>query len=262
MSEVQGRPAGTMSTERRYGIAISVALILGGLYWALTGLTDNSRTSQTSYSVPNGEVTIQAASADVDLHSGDVAEITVTRKYNRNLFGSDPKEKYSDGKLELKDTGCGFMSFGCDTDYMITVPKDLKVTLESSSGDLKVSDLPGGATLKTSSGGIEVNNVGGQVTLNSSSGDLDGTSLTATAVTAHSSSGDVELAFDQAPLKVDAQTSSGNVDIHLPNGTETYKVETDTKSGDESPNVRMDPTSTREISAKSSSGDTVVDYDN
>jgi DUF4097 and DUF4098 domain-containing protein YvlB len=263
MSEVQGRPAGTMSTERRYGIAISVALILGGLYWALVGLTDDSRSSQTSYSVPNGEITIQAASADVDLQSGDVSVITVTRKYNRNLFGSDPNEKFSDGKLELKDTGCGFMSFGCKTDYVITVPKDLKVTLESSSGDLKVSDLSTGAILKTSSGSIDVNHVGGQVTLNSSSGDLDGTSLTATGVTAHSSSGDVELAFATSPLLVDAQTSSGNVDIHLPSGDETYKVETDTKSGDEdSEGVKTDPTSPREIKAKSSSGDTVVDYDN
>jgi hypothetical protein len=262
MSEVQGRPAGTMSTERRYGIAISVALILGGLYWALTGLTDDSRTSQGSYQVQNGAITIQAAAADVELHTGDVSEVTVTRKYNRNLFGSDPKEEYSDGHLELKDTGCGFLSFGCDTDYVITVPKDLKISLESSSGDLKISDLSGGATLKTSSGAIEVNHAGGQLSLNSSSGDIDGESLNATGVTAHSSSGDVELAFDLAPQKVEAEASSGDVNIHLPSGPETYKVEADTNSGDESANVKTDPASAREISAKSSSGDTVVDYDN
>lgn len=260
MSEVQGRPAGTMSTERRYGIAISVALILGGVYWALTGLTDDSRSSQGSYPVQNGALTIQTSSADVDLVTGDVSEVVVTRKFNRNLFGSDPKEKYSEGKLELKDTGCGFLSFGCDTDYQITVPKDLKVTVESSSGDLKGTELADGATLKTSSGAIEIHHAGGAVTLRSSSGDIAGDGLSATGVTAQSSSGGIELAFDGAPLKVDAQSSSGDIEITLPDGAETYKVDADTNSGDHSVDVKTDPASAREIKAKSSSGDTVVEY--
>ncbi len=51
MSEVQSRPPSTMSTERRYGIAISVALILGGVYWALTGLTEDTKVSQDTYPV-------------------------------------------------------------------------------------------------------------------------------------------------------------------------------------------------------------------
>jgi hypothetical protein len=261
MSEVQGRPAGTMSTERRYGIAISVALILGGVYWALTGLTDDSKTSRGSYPVQDGAVTIQAASADLEVHTGDVSEIAVDRKYNRNLFGSEPKEKYSDGKLQLKDTGCGFLSFGCDTHYVITVPKDLKVTIQSSSGDLKVSQLPAGATLQTSSGAIEIDHIGGQVSLKSSSGDISGENLSATAVTGQSSSGDIELRFDLAPQTIDAQTSSGDVDLRLPTGVETYKVDADSNSGDESANIRTDPESTRVIKAKSSSGDTVVEYD-
>jgi putative adhesin len=262
MSEVQGRPAGTMSTERRYGIAISVALILGGVYWALTGLTEDSRTSNGSYQVENSAITIEAVSADVELRTGDVSEMTVSRKYNRNLFGSDPKEEYSDGKLQLKDTGCGFLSFGCNTHYEITVPKDLKVTIESSSGDLKVSELSGGATVRSSSGNIDVDHIGGQVTLKSSSGSIKAENLSASAVTGQSSSGDVELTFDLAPQQVEAQTSSGDVEIHLPNGSETYKVDAKTSSGDEQTTVKTDPASAREIKAKSSSGDTTIDYDN
>jgi hypothetical protein len=259
MSEVQGRPAGTMSTERRYGIAISVALILGGVYWALTGLTDDNRISNGSYQVQDNAITIQAVSADVELRSGDVSEVKVSRKYNRNLFGSDPKEEYSDGELQLKDTGCGFLSFGCDTHYEITVPKDVKVTIESSSGDLKVSELSG-ATVRTSSGHIDVDHIGGQVTLKSSSGDIKAENLSATGVTGQSSSGDVELSFDTAPNQVQAQTSSGDVEIQLPNGVETYNVDARTSSGDEETSVKTDPASAREIKAKSSSGDTTIRY--
>jgi hypothetical protein len=260
MSEVQGRPASTMSTERRYGIAISVALILGGLYWALTGLTEGTKNSQDTYPVQGTTLSIKTSSTDLEVRSGDVSEITVDRRFERNVFGSDPKDKYKDGKLEIRDTGCGFLSFGCDTDYVVTVPKDLKVSIDSSSGDLNVSGLAGGADLKSNSGDIEAHGIGGVLTLESSSGDLKADDLTASSVKSDSSSGDVDLIFDDAPSSVDAKTSSGDVTVLLPSGDEAYKVDTDTSSGDESARVKTDPSSLRTIKAETSSGDVTVEY--
>jgi hypothetical protein len=259
MSEVQGRPAGTMSTERRYAIAISVALILGGAYWALTGLTEDTKTSQTTYPVAGAALSIQTSSADLEVHSGDVGDITVVRRFERNLFGSDPEEKYEDGKLSIRDTGCGFLSFGCDTHYVVTVPKTLKVTVDDSSGDLTVSGLDD-ATLKSNSGSIEARNMGGLLSMESSSGDLEARDLTATAVTGKTSSGNVELAFHSAPSSVDAKSSSGDVTVSLPKGDETYKVDADTSSGDENTDeVKTDPNSLRTIKAVTSSGDVTVE---
>jgi DUF4097 and DUF4098 domain-containing protein YvlB len=260
MSEVQGRPASTMSTERRYGIAISIALILGGAYWALTGLTEDTKTSQDHYPAQGAALTIETKSADVEIRSGDGDQITVDRTIERNVFGSDPSEKYEDGKLRIRDTGCGFLSFGCKTDYVITVPKDVKVTVDSSSGDLRVNGLPAGADLETSSGSIEVHDVGGSLSLKSSSGDLEAQDVTATTVSTRSSSGDIDLDFAVAPQSVQAQASSGDVTIHVPAGDEAYKVDTDTSSGDESANIKSDPSATRTIEAKSSSGDVTVEY--
>ncbi|WP_433166607.1 DUF4097 family beta strand repeat-containing protein [Kribbella sp. CA-247076] len=260
MSEVQRRPASTMSTERRYGIAISVALILGGVYWALTGLTEDTRISQDSYPVQGDALAIDVRSADVEVRSGDGSDVKIERRFERNVFGSDPKESYEDGKLELRDTGCGFLSFGCDTHYVLTVPKDVKVTLESSSGDLKVSDLPAGADLKSSSGKIEVHNVGGALQMESSSGDLEAQGLTATTVSTQSSSGSVDLDFATAPQSVESESSSGDVTIRVPSGTEAYKVESDTSSGDETANVKSDPSATRTIKADTSSGDVTIEY--
>ncbi|MFI7067269.1 DUF4097 family beta strand repeat-containing protein [Kribbella sp. NPDC050124] len=260
MSEVQGRPAGTMSTERRFGIAISVALILGGAYWALTGLTEESKTTQDSYPVEGDSLTIQTTSVDVEVRSGDGPEVQVERKFERNVFGSDPKEDYEDGKLQLRDSGCGFLSFGCDTHYILTVPKDVKLTVESSSGDIKVSGLPEGANLKSSSGSIEAVDVGGSLWLESSSGDLEARGLSATTVSTQSSSGSTELDFTSAPQSVDAEASSGDVTIRIPSGTETYRLNTDTSSGEESADVRSDPAATRTIDAKTSSGDVTIEY--
>jgi Toastrack DUF4097 len=261
MSEVRSRPPGTMSTERRYGIAISVALILGGVYWALTSLTEESKSSQETYAVQGDTLTVTSTSADVEIRAGDGQQITVDRQFKRNVFGSAPKESYADGTLEIRDGNCGLLAFGCDTSYVVTVPRDLKVTVESTSGDLTASDLPGGIDLKSTSGDVDVTRVGGEVKLESTSGDIDAQELTATTATGHATSGGVDLGFTSAPTTVEADTSSGDVSVVLPSGTETYQVSADTSSGDESTNVRTDPAATRTINATTASGDVTVEYD-
>ncbi|MFI5709657.1 DUF4097 family beta strand repeat-containing protein [Kribbella sp. NPDC051620] len=261
MSDIEGRPASTMSPERRYGIAISVALILGGVYWALTSLSEDTKTSHQTYPVVGSALSIETSSTDLQVHSGDVKEITVDRKFERNALGSDPKDKYDNGKLEISDSGCGFLSFGCHTDYVVTVPRDLDVTIRTSSGDLKVVGLGGSTTLESSSGKIEAQNLSGSLTMESSSGDLEAAGLSSGSVTSKSSSGSVELSFSTAPTTVDVTTSSGDALVRLPEGVEAYKVDTDSKSGDENAEVKIDPAATRTIKVKSSSGDAVVEYD-
>lgn len=262
MSDVQSRPTRSMSTERRYGIAISVALILGGLYWALTGLTDGAKSSQDSYPVHGDSLLVKGGAATVEVRPGDGTEVKVERHFSRNIFGSDPKEKYheNDSKLELNSGGCGFLSFGCKTSYVLTVPRDLKLTVESSSGNVTVSGFAGGADLKTSSGDIAVHDVGGPLQLESSSGDVEADGLTATSVTANSSSGSASLDFTVAPQSVEAKASSGDVSIRIPSGDESYKVDTATSSGDESATVKIDPNATRTLKAKTSSGDVSIEY--
>jgi DUF4097 and DUF4098 domain-containing protein YvlB len=260
MSEVERRPAGTMSTERRYGIAISVALILGGAWWALTDLTEDTHKTENHYPVTGNVLTIESGSADLEIRSGDVQDVTVTRRTERNVLGSEPKEKYKDGKLEIDHGGCGILSFGCDTEYVVVVPRTLKVTAEAESGELKVSDLSAGADLKSSSGGIEVHKLGGEVQLHSSSGDLEARDLDSSKVVASASSGNVELSFSSPPTSVDAKASSGDVTIQVPDDDAPYAVTDDSSSGERSVEVDRDDKATRSIRAKTSSGDVSVEY--
>ncbi|GAA3120746.1 hypothetical protein JOF29_006550 [Kribbella aluminosa] len=260
MSEVQSHPRGTMSTQRRYGIAISVALVLGGAYWALTGVTEGTKNDQSSYPVQGTELLVNGASATIEVRPGDGTEVKVERQFERNVFGSDPKDSYNEGRLELDSGGCGFLSFGCRTSYVLTVPRNVKLTLEASSGHVTVSGLEAGADLKTSSGSIEVHDVSGPLDLRSSSGNLDADGLTSTAVSAHSSSGNLALEFAAVPQSIDAKASSGDVSIAIPPGDTTYKLATDTSSGDRSANVKSDPNATRTITARTSSGDVSIDY--
>ena len=203
---------------------------------------------------------IDGNSAQVEVRAGEGSDVRVERQFERNMFGSDPKEKYHDGKLELRDSGCGFLSFGCKTSYILTVPKDVQVTVRSSSGNIKVSGLDGGADLKTSSGNIEAQAVSGSLRMESSSGKLEAQDLGATTVSTSSSSGSVDLDFAVAPQSVQSKASSGDVSIRIPSSDDAYKVETDTSSGDESANIKIDANSTRTITAKTSSGDVTIEY--
>lgn len=258
MSQPQRRPAGTMSTERRYGIAISVALILGGAYWALTGLTTGETTSQQSYPVQGSSLNLETRSTDVEVRSGDVKEVKVERRFERNLFGSDPSEEYENGTLAIRGSSCGFLSVGCKTEIVVTIPKDLPVTVESHSGDVEVAGLPAGGKVTTTSGSIDVRDVGGSLTLESTSGSVDAKDLTAATVTANSVSGSTDLEFRSAPQSVQAEATSGDVSITVP-GAEVYKVETDATSGDESVTVKTDPAASRTIKARTTSGDVTIE---
>jgi hypothetical protein len=69
----------------------SITLILGGGWWALTDLTEDSHTSSAQFPVHGTSVVIDSGSIDVEIHSGDVSQITVTRKIKRTVFGSEPR---------------------------------------------------------------------------------------------------------------------------------------------------------------------------
>lgn len=260
MSEVENRPAGTLTTQRRYAIAISVALILGGAWWALTDLTEDTHTSEQTYSLTGAALTIDADSADVEIRSGDGDQVTVTQRFRRHVFGSAPKDDYRDGKLEVGGGSCGFLVSDCATSYVVVVPRRVKVTVQGDSGDLKAADLPAGADLEVASGGIEVHRIGTDLRLSSASGDVGAFDVAAATVAARSRSGNVEVTFARAPTGVEARSSSGNVLIEVPQGTEGYQVETKSSSGEELTKVRTDPAAPRTVRAESSSGDVSIDY--
>jgi putative adhesin len=261
MSEVERRPAGTMSRERRFGIAISLGLILGGGWWAASELGGDAAPANLSFPVSGQQLQIDARSSDVWIRSGDVQDIQVRREGGSDgLFSSGPKETYENGELELR-ASCGPISFGrCEPDYVITVPRDLRVRIETSSGDVEVENATGPVDVKSSSGDVIVNGANGDVVVETTSGDVTAEGLRSSTARVKASSGDLELRFATAPTTVTAETSSGDVDVTVPDGTETYRVDTDTSSGDTETGIRTDPASTRTIRAETSSGDVTVEY--
>ena len=101
---------------------------------------------------------------------------------------------------------------------------------------------------------------GGPMQLHTSSGSIHASDLRAGQVSAVTSSGDIGLAFSAPPSAVTARTSSGDVDVTVPHGSQLYGVVQHTGSGEKTAAVRTDPSSTRHIDESTSSGDVSVAY--
>jgi hypothetical protein len=97
--------------------------------------------------------------------------------------------------------------------FTITVPPEVGVNLETSSGTIAVTGRTGNVQARTSSGSIDVQNAGGKVSAQSSSGNI---SLITDRVGGEydltASSGNVRLTIPaSAGVSLDARTSSGTV---------------------------------------------------
>ena len=106
--------------------------------------------------------------------------------------------------------------------------EDLKaLTLQDSSGDLKINRIAGLADVGDSSGDIEIE-VAGSVRLRDSSGDIEVDSVAGDVDVALDSSGDIEIAKVDGSVRV-AQDSSGSIRVEHVKGSVT--VDSDS-SGD------------------------------
>jgi DUF4097 and DUF4098 domain-containing protein YvlB len=128
----------------------------------------------------------------------------------------------------------------------VMVPRKYNADLETSGGNLKLSDLTGGFKLNTSGGNIELygNNgklhaetSGGNIKLVNHKGEMD----------ISTSGGNIDCRAVTGDLK--AETSGGNVDIELTNG----KLYTETSGG----NIYIDYTGINKGLEASTSGGTV-----
>ncbi len=90
--------------------------------------------------------------------------------------------------------------------YAVKVPRGMRVTVVSESGELTVADVAGGATLRTQSGAVGVRNLGGPASVESGSG----------AVEVDGIAGDLKVSTQSSGIK--ATGLSGGVTIVTQSG--------------------------------------------
>ena len=94
----------------------------------------------------------------------------------------------------------------------VEVPRDARVIVTSTAGDVAVRDVLGGASLKTTSGDISVKRAAGSMTAETASGDVSLAATEPIALEVRAVSGDVQA---RAPRfeRVAIETISGDVEL-------------------------------------------------
>ncbi len=169
-------------------------------------------------------------------------------------------QREADGTLRLSSSCSGLFGGQCDVDYEIQVPSGTLVRAKAAGGDIVAEGLVSGRPieLESSAGDVTVSDVSAPVVrLSSSAGDVAARGLSAGQVEADSSAGDVAVALAIPAERLLASSSAGDVDVSVPDAV--YRVDANSSAGDvESGDIRTDPDAPRAIAARSSAGDVRV----
>jgi DUF4097 and DUF4098 domain-containing protein YvlB len=265
------RRSGAQRVLLAVGGVVALALIAWGVLQLVSVLGRTTTQRELTLTPTGGRLKVDM-NGGIRIETGSGPEVRVVERLHYGLRKPRVTETVTADGLEVK-AGCAWFNPNCSVDAVLTVPADLAVDAHSSGGDITVSGLTGTVQLDSSGGGITASGLTGSVVLESSGGDITASGLTGAVrmdssgggvrasglrsgqVDAHSSGGDVVLAFDAPPDRVRADSSGGGVRIELPRVDSGYHVNADSSGGDTHTEVPTDPQSPRLIEAHSSGGD-------
>ncbi len=194
----------------------------------------------------NGDVTVTVW----DKNSVKIHEIRKMDVYTQNeaeAILKDASSTYSQQGNTIRVGSRDHFRSHTESIFDISVPGEFNVDINTSGGDISITEVKGTAVLKTSGGDIELLRVDGKVDASTSGGDVRVVQNT-NAVTLRTSGGDIDV-IDVAG-EVVAKTSGGDVSVR----NNKAHVDVKTSGGD----IRLENVGA-EIEASTSGGDIVVD---
>lgn len=209
------------------------------------------------------DITEEVRALDIKTENGKVTVIAdrqsgawIEGKGARSFWETKHSEKVmAGGELNIRANCPGWGFANCHMNYVVHVPVNTEIVTRSSNGDIRISDATGNVNAHTSNGDIDVINVTGSVKLRSSNGNIDGLDLRASVAEAETSNGDIRLAFNGEPVRMDVESSNGEIDIRLPRNEVRYNVDAKTSNGEVTNAIGTDSFSDRLIKARTSNGD-------
>lgn len=128
----------------------------------------------------------------------------------------------------------------CSVGFVVTVPSDFEVDIETDNGRVEVADVDGEVRVETDNGAIDAERLGSAI------------------VDTRTDNGRIRLAFDEAPTVVSAASGNGAIAVRLPDLDLEYAVDAASTRG--RVDVRTDPAADRRVTARSDNGQIDVEY--
>jgi hypothetical protein len=203
-------------------LLILLFALFGGGFSSLGSLGQKDALLSRNYTISSGTPTIviNDPSGDIHVQQGATNAVNIQADRRAGLF-DDPNNiqvKFiKDGNTidVTVGTGYGFLS-DRSVEFTVTVPQNVNLQLQTSSGDISVDNIQGQANLSATSGDITANNdvFSPSSSLQAISGDVNTRLDTFSDSTAIStSSGDINLDHDALQGHEKFNTTSGDINF-------------------------------------------------
>ena len=113
---------------------------------------------------------------------------------------------------------------------IITSETESDLICETSGGDIEVTNNKGNADLSTSGGDIKAKNINGKLNAETSGGDITVETQNG-SINAETSGGDIDIKYFGKVERINAETSGGDINISLPSDANA-DVDLDSRGGD------------------------------
>jgi hypothetical protein len=213
-------------------ILVAVAATLA-IWWAAS-----RETRTTSYRVLGDLAAIRLDLGDADVEIDGGAAAVEVRRIDRFAFGSPSEERRSiaDGRLTIVSRCPEQVLGSCRASYRLTVPDNVPLEVQTSSGSVNVTGVRASVAISTSSGPIAAGGFCGfLLRANSDSGDIRAISeCSADRLELRSRAGDVRAIVPSGRYQIDAQSESGSSRIRgLSNSEDApFQIQALSTSGD------------------------------
>jgi hypothetical protein len=247
------------------GAGVALALLMVGAVQIWGAWQLDAREVDNQYQTFDRSITTLVfsdfRSGDIEVTTGEPGRVEVRRELK--WTGSKPvfTETWSGETLTVSHDCRGRIGANyCAVRYIVKVPTSVAVKAEASSGNVHLSGLTGDLRLQTTSGDVTIDGASAALSVTTTSGNVSLKDIRSPKVEASASSGDIDLAFSQAPQSISIQTTSGNVTARVPDDNAPYFVEVRTTSGDRRITVDQSQDAGRAISVHATSGDVTIGY--
>ncbi len=235
---------GSVRTVRTVGVLAALAMVLAGGVNLLRYTVQQQDSVEHPLPATITAVQVQSGAGGIRVRPASPGESNGLRARREWSLVAPTVEVTTRDGLLVVGVDCGpvvsWLGDGCRADWELVVPATTQLLLRASSGDIAISGMASSVTASTSSGDVTVTA--------SSSPNLD---LRAT-------SGDVTARSRVAPSVLKAASTSGDVEVSVPDDGSRYRVDTRTTSGTVTNLIGTDPGAPRLIEATTTSGDVTL----
>ena len=250
-------PVGSIADDGDVSIATSaslptivfaafVTLAVAGCGGLGVSLDDDTTRRIEHDSVPVDELQgleLTTDNGEVEIRGGGGDEIAVRTVLAERHEGDGEYSLDVNGDRLLVTGECdGRRIDDCTVGFIVTVPSDFEVDIETHNGRVSVADLDGGVRVETDNGAIDAERIG------------------AARVDTHTDNGRIRLTFDDSPISVAATTDNGAIAVRLPDFGVDYSVDADSDNGRVDIDVRTDPAADHQVTARTDNGAIDVEY--